>query len=68
MREYLLVYAVGEMVGADAVLALPGHRQKIEEEQTQLKGYAAAILVTCKNPMLKDLGWWYLYIATLRMP
>jgi RHS repeat-associated protein len=68
MREYLLFFAIGQMVGADDVLKLTGHRQAIEQEQAQLKAVAAIIMAACKNPQLNDLGGWYLYIATLRMP
>lgn len=68
MREYLLFYGIGEMVGVDDVLKLAGHKQAIEQGQAQLKGAVVAIMASCKNPQLQDLGWWYLYIATLRMP
>ena len=50
------------------MLKLAGHRQAIEQGQAQLKGVVVAIFAMCKNPQLKELGWWYLYLATLRMP
>jgi RHS repeat-associated protein len=68
MREYLLAWAVGGLVGVNQVLKLPGHLQAIQQAQTQLGTVAALIMVECKNPQLKELGWWYLYLATLRMP
>ncbi len=63
-----MFFSIGQLVGADASLKLAGHRQKIEDEQIQLSRYAAAALAACKNPQLKELGQWYMYIATLRMP
>ena len=49
--------------GADA-----GHRTRIVQEQVFLFRTATKMLLACDSPDLKDLAYWYLYVATVPMP
>jgi RHS repeat-associated protein len=65
MRMYLAMYVV---LGTGLEGANTGHRQQIVEKQAKVAGYASAMILQCLDPDLKQLGEWYLYLATVILP